>query len=79
VTTFIQQPGERDTMPDTRMSPARKIPLGAMISIVDRTHFVILNEKLKAVRVVSRPGSRFGLPFKKAEREAGHACAAFPY
>jgi DNA-binding MarR family transcriptional regulator len=47
VTTFILQPGERDTVPDTRMPPVRKIPLGAMISIIDRTHFVILNEKLR--------------------------------
>ena len=34
-------------MPDTKILPAREIPLGAMISIIDRTHFVILNERLR--------------------------------
>jgi len=34
-------------VPDTKILPAREIPLGAMISIIDRTHFVILNERLR--------------------------------
>ncbi|MEN6395780.1 MAG: MarR family transcriptional regulator [Methanoregula sp.] len=34
-------------MPGTKTLPVREIPLGAMISIIDRTHFVILNERLR--------------------------------
>jgi len=34
-------------VPDTKILPVREIPLGAMISIIDRTHFVILNERLR--------------------------------